>query len=117
MGNANTNNQTKPPKNILEVGGYPGRYLAYLADKYNLTPTNVDYNSDKIKIEQTFQLFNIQKYQIIQADIFSHQPTEQYDIVISNGFIEHFQNYNEVLNIHLQYLKPGGTLFVLMSKY
>ncbi len=108
------NNQAKPPKNILEVGGYPGRYLAYLADKYNLTPTSVDYNSDKIKIEQTFQLFNIQKYQIIQADIFSHQPTEQYDIVISNGFIEHFQNYNEVLNIHLQYLKPGGTLFVLI---
>ena len=107
-------NDANPPKTIVEIGGYPGRYLAYIADKYNLIPASVDYNSDKTKIEEIFKLFNIQKYQIIQADIFEHQPQEQYDIVISNGFIEHFENYDEVLDKHTHYLKPGGTLFVLI---
>lgn len=107
-------NNAKPPKTIVEIGGYPGRYLAYIADKYNLIPTSIDYNSDKTKIEETFKLFNIQEYQIIQADIFEHHPQEQYDIVISNGFIEHFENFDEVLDKHTHYLKPGGTLFVLI---
>lgn len=108
------NNEATPPKTIMEIGGYPGRYIAYLSDKYNLIPTSIDYNSDKTKIEETFNAFNIKEYHIIQADIFKHEIIEQYDIVISNGFIEHFENFDEVLDKHYQYLKPGGTLFVLV---
>lgn len=109
-----TNNSENPPKTIMEIGGYPGRYIAYLADKYNLIPTSIDYNSDREKIEETFKAFDIKEYEIIQADIFNHKVDLQYDIVISNGFIEHFENYNEVLDKHCNYLKEGGTLFVLV---
>ncbi len=28
-----------PPQTILEIGAYPGRYIAYLAAKYHLHPT------------------------------------------------------------------------------
>ncbi len=107
-------NQANPPKTIMEIGGYPGRYLAYLADKHNLIPTSLDYNSDKNKIEETFKLFDIKEYDIIQTDIFNHKIEQQYNIVISNGFIEHFENFEEVLDKHCLYLKPGGTLFVLI---
>ena len=108
------NNEVNPPETIIEIGGYPGRYLAYLADKYNLIPTSLDFNTDRIKIEESMEAFGIKEYEIIVADFFEHEPNTKYDIVISNGFIEHFDNYHEVLNLHLKYLKKGGTLLVMI---
>jgi cyclopropane fatty-acyl-phospholipid synthase-like methyltransferase len=107
-------NAFNPPKTILEIGGYPGRYLAYLASKYNLTPTSLDFNSDKIKINETMVAFGIDKYNIIQSDFLIHQPEEQFDVVISNGFIEHFTNFNEVMDKHVPYLKKGGTMLIMI---
>lgn len=107
-------NDNKEKKTIIELGGYPGRYLAYLSDKYDLIPTCLDFNSDRVKVEETMKAFNIEKYDIIQADILNYSPNMQYDIVISNGFIEHFLNYEEVLNNHAKYLKDGGTMLVMI---
>lgn len=106
------NNDANPPKTVIEIGGYPGRYLAYLGHKYNLTPTSFDYNSDAEKIKQNMEAMGVQDYHIIQDDFFNYTPTEQYDIVISNGFVEHFEHFDEVLDKHLLYLKKGGTLMV-----
>lgn len=108
------NNDVNPPKSIIEIGGYPGRYLAYLSNKYNLEPTSLDYNSDRFKIDEVMKIFHISDYHVIQADIFNHVPEKQYDIVISNGFVEHFEDYDTILDKHAKYLKPGGTLFVLV---
>ncbi|MEO8234803.1 MAG: methyltransferase domain-containing protein [Flavobacterium sp.] len=108
------NNNAFPPKNILEIGGYPGRYLAYLGDKYNLVPSSLDFNSDTKKIEEVMKTFDVKDFQIIQADIFEHVPTEKYDIVISIGFIEHFENFDTVLDKHVNYLKDGATLLVMV---
>lgn len=52
--------------------------------------------------------------QIIQADFLKYEPLRQYDLVLSNGFIEHFVNYDEVLNCHLKYLKPGGAMLIMV---
>lgn len=107
-------NDVKPVESIIEIGGYPGRYLAYLANKYDLEPTSLDYNSDRVKIDEVMKAFEIPKYHVIQADIFNHIPEKQYDIVISNGFVEHFENYDEVLDKHSTFLKEGGTMFILV---
>lgn len=107
-------NNEEPPKTILEIGGYPGRYLAFLAKKYNLVPTSIDFNSDRSKIDDVMQTFEIKDYTIIHADIFTHQPTEKYDLVLSNGFIEHFDNFDVVLDKHCQYLKEGGTMLIMI---
>jgi len=107
-------NDAKPAKTLIEIGGYPGRYLAYLSDKYKLKTTSLDYNSDTEKIKAVMQAFKVEDYELIQADIFSHQPTQKYDIVFSNGFIEHFENYDTVLDKHIGYLNDGGTLLVMV---
>lgn len=108
------NNCAEKPKTIVEIGGYPGRYLAYLADKYELEPTCVDFNSDKSKIEESMNAFGIERYDIIQADITNYEPNMKYDVVISNGFIEHFENYEKILDKHTSFLKPGGTMLVMI---
>lgn len=109
-----TENDNKNKKTLIELGGYPGRYLAYLSDKYNLTSTCLDFNSDTIKVEESMPAFGVVDYKIIQADILNYKPLEKYDLVISNGFIEHFDNYEKVLNNHCAYLKKGGTMLVMI---
>lgn len=107
-------NDQKNPKTILEIGGYPGRFLAYLADKYKLEPTCLDYNSDVTKIQECMQVFGIEEYDVIQTDLFKHQTEKKYDIVYSLGFIEHFSDFNQVMDLHCNYLKPGGTLMIMV---
>lgn len=103
-----------PPKSIIEIGAYPGRYIAYLAARYGLEATALDYNSDRTKIEDAFAAMGVTNYEIIQADFLQYEPSRQYSLVISNGFIEHFENYDEVLDRHCQYLAPGGAMLVMI---
>jgi len=105
---------SKTPKSIIEIGAYPGRYLAYLASKYGLHPTALDYNSDKSKIKAAFRAMGIDDYEIIQEDFLTFDSDKQYDLVVSIGFIEHFNNYNEVLDKHANLLAPGGSMVVMI---
>ncbi len=105
-------NDNKSQKTIIEIGGYPGRYLAYLSDKYNLIPTSLDFNSDSEKISQSMEVFDVKEFYTIQKDFFDYTPIQEYDVVISNGFIEHFEDFDDALDRHLLYLKKGGTLFI-----
>ena len=102
------------PESIIEIGAYPGRYLAYLSKKYSLKPTALDYNSDTSKIEECFASFGIEDFELIQADFLNHTTNQKYDIVISNGFVEHFEDFNTVMDLHCKYLSPGGTMLIMI---
>jgi 2-polyprenyl-3-methyl-5-hydroxy-6-metoxy-1,4-benzoquinol methylase len=101
-------------KSIIEIGGFPGRYLAYLSSKFELTPTCLDYNSDASQIENSFKIMEVNNFTILQEDFTVFRPTQQYDYVISNGFIEHFDDFNSILDLHAQYLKPGGKMLIMI---
>jgi SAM-dependent methyltransferase len=102
------------PRSIIEIGAYPGRYLAYLAARYDLHAVALDYNADRSKIELAFAATGVKDYEILQADFLAYEPSKQYDLVLSNGFIEHFENYDEVLDRHCGYLAPGGAMLVMV---
>jgi cyclopropane fatty-acyl-phospholipid synthase-like methyltransferase len=102
------------PRTIIEIGAYPGRYLAYLSQKYDLIPTALDYNPDKSKIEETFQNFGIHNYEILVSDFQKLNNDKKYDIVISNGFIEHFDNYKLIFKKHGDLLNEGGTMLIMV---
>lgn len=101
-------------KSIIEIGGYPGRYLAYLANKYEVEPTCLDFNTDEIQIKRIFDEMHVTNFHLMEKDFITYEPEKQYDYVFSLGFIEHFENYNEILDRHLKYLKPGGRLLVMV---
>lgn len=102
------------PETIIEIGAYPGRFLAYLSAKYSLKATALDYNSDKNKIRDSFTAMGGKLEEIIQEDFLKYEPSKKYDLVLSNGFIEHFVNFTEVLDRHLKYLKPGGAMLIMI---
>lgn len=102
------------PKSILEIGAFPGRYLAYLSSVYGVYPTGLDFNPDEEKFSRSLLAMGVKDFEYICADFLAHQPQQEYDLVISNGFIEHFTNYNEVLDKHAAYLKKGGAMLVMI---
>ncbi len=54
---------------------------------------------------------NISDYALYKDDFMAFQH-EQYDIVVSFGFLEHFPNWKDMLAKHIELVKPGGYLVV-----
>ena len=54
---------------------------------------------------------------IIEADLFTYQPEVLYDLVLSFGLIEHFNDTKSIIETHLQFLKPGGSLFITLPNF
>jgi trans-aconitate methyltransferase len=54
----------------------------------------------------------VSNFELINTDFQSYEPTMKYGIVYSNGFIEHFRDYNMILDNHLKYLEPKGMMMV-----
>ncbi|WP_375234795.1 class I SAM-dependent methyltransferase [Winogradskyella sp.] len=101
-------------KSLIEIGGFPGRYLSYLSSKFGVVPTCLDYNSDASQIKRTFDVMNVKENTILQEDFTTYMPNNSYDYVLSNGFIEHFDNYNLILDMHTKYLKEEGRLLIMI---
>ena len=105
------------PKNnhlsILEIGGAPGQYLAYMHNNFGYDIHCLDYSDIGCrKTEENFKILNIQG-KVYQEDLFSeYLPLPQFDIVYSLGFVEHFSDLKAVIHKHLNLLKPGGILLV-----
>lgn len=103
---------------ILEIGGSPGRYLAYMHKRFGYRIHSLDYSEIGYKKTiENFQLLNL-PVEIHNKDLFSDLSNlPKYDIVYSLGFIEHFYDLDLVIGKHLELLKPGGILMVGVPNY
>jgi cyclopropane fatty-acyl-phospholipid synthase-like methyltransferase len=104
----------KKPETILEIGAHPGRYLAYLASRYKLRPSALDFNPDIAAIRRSMNLMNINQFRYLNEDFLKHQTKERYNLVLSIGFIEHFANFDEVLDRHCDYLDANGAMLIMI---
>lgn len=99
-------------KSFLEVGGCPGRWADYFYTKHNMICDSMDYDENNIKI--TKENYNILG---IKGDVFIGDITDsrfpiqkQYDVVLSDGLIEHFLDSDNVFENHVKFLKNRGLL-------
>ncbi len=96
----------------LEIGCFPGRYLALFGERgfelngVDLTPRTSPEMVGWLR-GRGYRIGEIQK-----TDFFQWKPTQKFEVVYSNGFVEHFSNWEEVLLRHAEFVKPGGRLLV-----
>jgi SAM-dependent methyltransferase len=93
----------------LEIGCYPGRYLTVFGD-LGYTLNGIDYAGDVESMKQWLTDCGYKVNQIIKEDLFCYQFEEKYDVVTSYGFIEHFENWEHVLQLHLNAVADDGYL-------
>jgi len=106
-------------KTAIELGGFPGYYAAYLKKYQHLDTTLFDYFIHEGLINQLLEKNGLKPgdVNIIEADLFGYNPEKLYDLVLSFGLIEHFTDTKSIIETHLQFLKPGGVLFITLPNF
>jgi SAM-dependent methyltransferase len=106
-------------KTAIELGGFPGYYAVFLKKYFKLDVTLLDYfvhppvTSSLLEANQ----LNEKDIHIIETDLFNYMPEKQYDLVLSCGLIEHFNDTADIINRHINFVKPGGTLFITLPNF
>jgi SAM-dependent methyltransferase len=101
---------------VLEVGCAPARWLLFYAERFGARVEGVEYsakgaalsrkNLEQAKVDGT----------IHQADFFT-MDARPFDLVLSLGFIEHFDDLDAVFARHVQFVAPGGRLVIGVPNY
>lgn len=103
----------------LEVGSAPGDFLVRFARTFGVTPFGVEYSHQGAERNRAaFIVAGLAPDNVIEADFlsecFQQDYREHFDIVISRGFIEHFEDVEAVVARHVDVLRPGGLLLILI---
>lgn len=106
-------------KTAIELGGFPGYYAVFLKKYLKLDVTLLDYFVHQPITEQLLQTNNLAKddIHIIETDLFNYTPAQQYDLVLSCGLIEHFNDTADIINRHIAFVKPEGSLFITLPNF
>lgn len=105
-------------KTLLEIGGFPGYYSVW-APKLGVRATLLDFVVHPAILNQ-LEVANHLKAGttgVVEADLFTTKASPDYDLVMSNGLIEHFQNTEDILARHASFVRPGGILFVSLPNF
>jgi SAM-dependent methyltransferase len=97
----------------LEVGVVPGRHLLDIGGAYGYRVTGVDFSPRVHDLAPIFAGQGVEAT-FVQTDFLTWDPPERFDVVTSYGFIEHFQNFQLVVERHWRLVKPGGHLLLVI---
>jgi SAM-dependent methyltransferase len=104
---------------LIEIGGFPGTFAAYFKKRFNYHVSILDYVGDPEIVKQVEKYYRIEPGSIhsIHADFFDYESPDEYDIVMSVGFIEHFDNTELVIKKHVELVKPDGKLVITLPNF
>lgn len=98
---------------VFEVGCAPGKWLAFMAETFGMRASGIDYSEAGMRSTlKNFEILDLPSNTILAGDFFTTAPPRQFDVVMSFGFIEHFDDPESVVQRHLDWLKPGGHLII-----
>lgn len=101
----------------LEIGCFPGRYLAYFGERgfevngVDLTP-RVAPEMREWLVAAGYRIGRIER-----GDFFRFGDARGFDVVLSNGFLEHFPDWERCFSRHLDLVKPGGMLLLATPNF
>lgn len=106
-------------QSAIELGGFPGYYAVFLKKYFNLDVTLLDYFVHLPIVNELLKENGLREkdISIIETDLFNYTPEKKYDLVLSCGLIEHFNDTADIINRHIAFVKPGGTLFITLPNF
>lgn len=106
-------------KTAIELGGFPGYYSIFLKKYLGAESTLLDYFVHPGILGGLLKAngLNREDVQVIETDLFAYTPEQEYDLVLSCGLIEHFQDTRDIVSRHVRFMKPGGALFITLPNF
>ena len=106
-------------KSSLEIGSFPGTLIPIVGRKGYIVH-GVDYNSrNGVDLPNWLKSLNLQvgKFWVSDFFTFKYDVVKRFDLVTSFGFIEHFENFDEVIKEHLDLVVAGGKVIITTPNF
>jgi len=106
--------ELKNGQNVLELGCGWGSLSLFMAAKFPESNFTVVSNSrtQKLFIDEEVKKKSIKNLEVITKNINDFQLDKKFDRVVSVEMFEHMRNYQKLMNLVANHLKPDGKLFV-----
>lgn len=104
---------------VFEIGCFPGRYLAHLG-KQGWTVSGVDLAPEtETTLVKWLQSQNIKTGTFRKDEVVKYAAAtpDKYPFVCSFGFIEHFENFSEIIQLHGRITAQGGLLVITAPNF
>jgi SAM-dependent methyltransferase len=109
------------PKNenfkILEIGAAHSSWLIYWAQEFHYVPFGIEYTKNGAELGQAnLDFFNIEG-KLFEGDFFDKDAEfrkQKYNVIFSYGFIEHFDNVEEILIDTYNLLEDDGYVITVV---
>lgn len=98
----------------IEIGACPGGNLLTLACSNGYHPVALDFLPAVHRLPAVFRKHGIENLEVIQGDFFSMPEDRRFNVVMSFGFIEHFDDTETVLRKHWALVEEGGYLVLTL---
>jgi SAM-dependent methyltransferase len=103
---------TRTDWSVIEIGACPGSHLLALARTHRFHPVALDFLSQVHALPALFKKHGIEDLEVIEGDFLSFEAPRRFNVVMSFGFIEHFNDAEEVLHKHWRLVAEDGFLIL-----
>jgi len=106
-------------KSFIDIGGFPGLYAVYFYKNGFRDVTLLDYHMNRDVVREFERINNLPEnsIQCIHTDFFAFTPGKKYDVVFSSGFVEHFEDTEDVIRRHVELLSEQGQLLIIIPNF
>jgi SAM-dependent methyltransferase len=98
----------------IEIGCGTGNYMIYINKEFGYRVDGLDYADNLEYVRANLSYNGIQDAELFRADFFEFLPPKKYDLVLSGGFAEHFDDHELVVRKHADWAKPGGLVVIIV---
>ena len=101
-----------PSMRLLEIGCAKSSWLPYFAKEFGFSVCGIDYSPNGCQMAREVLQVNGVDAEVVCADFFS-PPANMlgtFDVVVSFGVVEHFDDTASCLRAVSSFLRPGGLL-------
>ena len=99
----------EPGGTCFEIGFLPGYILTYLSKHFRYTVSGIDLTPfDETEVRERMVLDGANVGKLFRGDFLQFASDEEYDVVCSFGFLEHFSNPEVIIKRHISLLRPEG---------
>jgi len=101
---------------LIEVGCGGSEWLPFFVKEFQFQVTGLDYSAAGCLLAESILKREQVKGTIINGDLFAHYSDLEgkFDVLITMGLVEHFDNSSEIISALRRFLKPGGTMITII---
>jgi 2-polyprenyl-3-methyl-5-hydroxy-6-metoxy-1,4-benzoquinol methylase len=98
----------------IEIGCGTGNFMVYINKEFGYRVDGLDYSDNLEYVRANLTYNGIYDADLFKADFFEFVPAKKYDLVLSGGFAEHFDDHELVVRKHAEWAKPGGLVVIIV---